>query len=149
MKINLCMAALLLNLNAGAQNTTAGNIIEGGKTLVELVRVFKTPKTNLVSQSLPEKKDSCISKNTGDLCIKNSTANNLIVSLYKRSGNGYEPGELTGKISPKSEECWYELKSGVYKFKLEIEEGSQVKLLREGELKLNACTTLFREIRAN
>ena len=37
-------AVTIIAFTASAQNNTASNIIEGGKTLVELVRVFKMPK---------------------------------------------------------------------------------------------------------
>ena len=82
-------AVVLITINASAQSNTASNIIEGGKTLVELVRVFKTPKYIMPLQPVVEKKDSCAIKNTTDLCIKNSTAKPLLVSLYKRNGNVY------------------------------------------------------------
>ena len=140
-------AVVITTFTAAAQNNTAANIIEGGKTLVELVRVFKTPKYILPLQPVVEKKDSCVLKNTTDMCIKNSTENPLLVSLYKRNGNVYEPCVLTLKILPKNQEFLYELKAGVYKIKYEIEEGAVKKLIREGEIKLNACENTFKEIK--
>ena len=140
-------AVVITTFTAAAQNNTAANIIEGGKTLVELVRVFKTPKYILPLQPVVEKKDSCVLKNTTDMCIKNSTENPLLVSLYKRNGHVYEPWVLTLKILPKHQEFLYELKAGVYKIKYEIEEGAVKKLIREGEIKLNACENTFKEIK--
>jgi hypothetical protein len=136
-------------LNTVAQNYTTGNIIEGGKTLVELVKVFKTPKNNLVMQNTVEKKDSCAIKSVSDLCIKNATGTSLLVSLFKRNGNGYETGSLSASILPRNQECWFELKSGIYKYKLEMKEGDSLKLFRQGELKLEACSNLVREIKEN
>jgi hypothetical protein len=79
-------ATVLMNFSTTAQNNTANNIIEGGKTLVELVRVFKTPKYFMPPpQVVVEKKDSCALKNIADIGIKNSTAYPLIVSLYRRN----------------------------------------------------------------
>ena len=147
MRIKLLAAVILLGANASAQNYTTNNIIEGGKTLVELVRIFKIPKNSLAQQNIIEKKDSCIIRSISDLCIKNSTANSLLVTLFKRAGNGYEPGILTAKISPKNQECWFELKSGVYKFRLQTEDGDSLKLFREGELKLNPCANMVKEIK--
>jgi hypothetical protein len=137
-------AVILLSVSAGAQNNTASNIIEGGKTLVELVRVFKTPKNTMPEQSAVEKTDSCVKKNLSDLCIKNSTGKYLLVSLYRRNGNIYEPGVLSLKILFKNQECLYELKAGVYKIKFETEEGAVKKIISEGEIKLNTCEKMFR-----
>jgi hypothetical protein len=69
------------------------------------------------------------------------------VSLYRRNGNGYETGALSLKISVKNQECLYELKAGVYKIRYEIEEGAVKKTLKEGEIKLNACENLYKEIK--
>lgn len=139
---------VLITINTAAQNNTASNIIEGGKTLVELVRVFKTPKNSLISEPVAEKRaDSCSLKSTTDACIKNSTGKPLLVSLYRRNGNVYEAGILTLKISPKNQECLYELKAGVYKMKLETEENGVRVSIREGEIKLNACENIFKDVK--
>ena len=148
MRTLILAAATLININTAAQNNTTANIIEGGKTLVELVRVFKTPKTTLLSEPPAIKRvDSCAVKNTTDLCIKNSTGKPLLVSFFRRNGNLYEPGTLSLKILPKNQECLYELKSGVYKIKLETEENGVKTSFREGEIKLNACENFYKEIK--
>jgi hypothetical protein len=147
MRTLIVVAAALININATAQNNTAANLIEGGKTLVELVRVLKAPKTSLISEPVVEKKDSCSVKNTTDICIKNSTGKPLLVSLFRRNGNLYEPGVLSLKILIKNQECLYELKSGVYKIKLETEENGVKTSFREGEIKLNACENFYKEIK--
>ncbi len=148
MRTFILAAATLISINTAAQNNTTANIIEGGKTLVELVRVFKTPKTTLVSEPPAIKRvDSCAVKNTTDLCIKNSTGKPLLVSFFRRNGNLYEPGTLSLKILPKNQECLYELKSGVYKIKLETEENGVKTSFREGEIKLNACANFYKEIK--
>ena len=140
-------AVVIININAAAQSNTAYNIIEGGKTLVELVRVFKTPKYILQQQPVVEKKDSCALKNTTEICIKNATGKPLLVSLYRRNGHVYEAGVLSLKILPKNQECLYELKAGIYKIKFEIEDGALKKSIREGEMKLIACENIFKEIK--
>jgi len=147
MKKLLLPAVVLISISTSAQNITASNIIEGGKTLVELVRVFKSPKDATTQHGIADKKDSCSIKNTADLCIKNSTGKPLLISVYKRNGNVYEAGVLSMKILPKNQECLYELKSGIYKMKLETEEGGVKIIFGEGELKLNACENVEREIK--
>lgn len=139
-------AVILISVSAGAQNNTASNIVEGGKTLVELVRVFKTPKSSML-QPVVEKTDSCKIKSISDLCIKNSTGKPLLVSVSKRNGNAYETAVLTIKVLAKSYEWIYELKSGIYKLKLETEESGLKKIFQEGEIKLNACENLIKEIK--
>ena len=45
-------------------------------------------------------------------------------------------------------ECLYELKSGIYKFKIEIEGEDEKRIVyREGELKLIACENIVKEIK--
>ncbi len=147
MRRMILAVTVLMNFSTTAQNNTANNIIEGGKTLVELVRVFKTPKYAQPLKTTVEKKDSCALKNITDMSIKNSMEKPLLVSLYKRNGNLYETGFLSLKILPKTLEYLYDLKAGVYKIKFEIEEGTTKKLIREGEIKLNACEHMFKEIK--
>jgi len=148
MRALIVAAAALINVNTLAQNNTAANIIEGGKTLVELVRVFKTPRYLMpLPQPVVERKDSCSIKNVSDYTIKNSTAKPLLVSFYRRNGNIYEPGILSLKILPKNQETLYELKAGIYKIKFETEEDDEAKVFREGEIKLIACENIFKEIK--
>ena len=107
MKRLISAALVLVSINTSAQNNTAANIIEGGKTLVELVRVFKMPRYTMSLQPVVEKKDSCAIKNVTDFTIKNSTEEPLLVSLYRRNGNVYEAGVLSLKILPKNQETIY------------------------------------------
>lgn len=139
-----------LSLTATAQSNTTAHIIEGGKTLVELVKVFKMPRYAMVHQPLVEKKDSCALKSITDFTIKNSTPNPLLVSLYRRNGNVYEPGVLSLKILPKNQETIYEIRAGIYKMKFETEdEEDEKKIFREGEIRIISCENIFREIKNN
>ena len=140
-------AVAIITFTASAQNNTASNIIEGGKTLVELVRVFKMPKYLMSQQPIVEKKDSCTVKNTTDFSVKNSTEKSLLVSLYRRNGNIYEASVLSLKILPKNQEILYEIKAGIYKIKYEMEEADEKKIIREGEVKLIACENIFKEVK--
>lgn len=116
-------------------------VIEGGKTLLELIRVFKTPRqTAAVS-------DSCALKQTNDLCFKNSSTKILAVSIYKRTDSGYDARPFSLKILPAKEECLYEMKAGIYKYRIEIEGIQGKPVLTEGELKLQACENMQREIK--
>lgn len=150
MKKYLLPALCFFAAAARAQNSTASNLIEGGKTLVELVRVFKTPKNNISGNTAPDnaKTDSCTIKNISDLCFKNTTAKSVYISLYKRNGAVYETVPLTIKVLPKAQECWYELRAGIYKFKMEMDGEADKKItFREGEMKLAACENAVKEIK--
>ena len=122
MRAFILTAVVLINFSTSAQNSTTTNIVEGGKALVELIRIFKMPRYLMpLPQPVVERKDSCSIKNISDLTIKNSTTKPLLVSIYKRNGNIYEPGILSLKILPKNQETLYELKAGIYKIKFERE----------------------------
>lgn len=144
----ILLAVAIITLNASAQNNTTANIIEGGKVLAELVRVFKTPRFAFIQPPLShvEKKDSCAVKSISDVSIKNSTGKPLLVSVYRRNGNLYEAGVISLKILPKNQETIYELKAGIYKIKYETEDDKK-EIIREGEIKLIACKNYFEEIK--
>lgn len=133
--------------SATAQKTTTSNLIEGGKTLVELISVLKKNKTasttNLTNKNVI---DSCVAKQTADLCFKNSSSKDLAISLYKRIDAGYEAQPFTMKVITKKQECWYELRSGIYKYKIELDTGGTKTLMSEGELRLQPCDNMQREI---
>jgi hypothetical protein len=147
MKNVLVVAFCLLNFQIKAQNTTS-NIIEGSRALIELITVFKKSKTTSTAATLTDKKviDSCATKQMADLCFKNSSSKDLAISVYKRTDAGYEAQPFTMKVITKKQECWYELRSGIYKYKIEIDAGGIKTTFSEGELKLQPCDNMQREI---
>jgi hypothetical protein len=151
MKKYFLAAACLYNISLAAQNNTASNLIEGGKTLVELVRVFKTPKNNIAASTAAAqtpKTDSCAFKNISDISFKNSTAKSLYITLVKRNGAGYETQKFTIKVLPKAQEYFYEMRTGIYHLKIETDGDEESKILfKEGEIKLTACENTLKEIK--
>lgn len=147
MRIIIVTIISLSSLTATAQTTTT-NIIEGGRALIELITVLKKNKT-VTTTAIADKKvilDSCAIKQKSDLCFKNSSTKNLAISLYKRTDAGYEAQPFTMKVITKKQECWYELRSGIYKYKIEQDIAGVKTLLSEGELKLQPCDNMQREI---
>jgi hypothetical protein len=137
-------------LSAIAQSNLTTNIIEGGKTLIDLVRVFKTPKTTLITTATTSVSvvDSCYSKGLADVCYKNTSGKTMQVSLYKRNGTNYATTALSLRISTNSQEHLYEVPVGIYKFKIEYDEQDSRKIIfSEGEIKINACDKVVREIK--
>ncbi len=139
MKNIILSAAILSSLTASAQNNTAANLIEGSKSLVELLRIFKTPKSSMVQATLSQPKDSCAIKGLTDFCVKNNAGKPLLVSLYRRNDNGYEAAVLFLRVLPQNKEWLYAIKSGIYKIKTELEEAGVKRPFKEGEIKINAC----------
>ena len=149
MRVLILTAACCMVVSMQAQNNITSNIIEGSKTLVELVRVIKTPRSNMGQANITEKKDSCAIKAVSDMYLRNAMANPVIVSLYRRNGNTYETIAISVKILPKNQEALFELRAGIYKMKIETETGEVRKVLREGEMKINACENTLKEIKDN
>ncbi len=146
MKTILLFIAITTPVLLPAQPTTASDIVEGGKTLIELFRVIKPPRVALSqSNSSP---DSCSIKKKGDISYKNRTDKTMIVSLYFRVGNDYEQRSLSLRLSPSSQESLYDVRSGIYKYKIEEESNGQRTMLHEGELKLAPCEKLARDIKS-
>jgi len=149
MKIYFSILFLFLSITLSAQSPTQ-QIVEGSKTLVELIKVIKTPRQNLNAQNFttanPTAADSCAIKHRSDLCYKNSSSKVLSISIYKRNGDTYDTTPFTMKVLAQKQECWYELRAGIYKYKIEQDAVSGKTLVNEGEFKLEPCENMLREI---
>lgn len=65
MKKIIIAAALLIPIALKAQNGITSDIVEGGKTLVELIKVIRSPRVAAYTNSTPltDQIDSCSVKN--------------------------------------------------------------------------------------
>ncbi len=142
------IALLFLGTVCKAQIKT-GDVIDGAKTLVELVNIFKKkPSANaskggeIKTSVSTNAEDSCDEKQLADLCFKNSSAKPITISIYKKTGETYSATPFTIKVLTNAQECWYELRAGIYKYKIE---GDKT-VFREGDIKLSACDKMEREI---
>ncbi|HRB22324.1 MAG: hypothetical protein IPO46_06480 [Chitinophagaceae bacterium] len=151
MKHILSIIFLITSFYTKAQSSTE-KIIEGSKTLLELIKVIKTPRQNTSPQNLTAAShtatsaDSCAIKQRSDLCYKNSSSKVLAISIYRRNGDVYDNLPFTMKVIAQKQECWYELRAGIYKYKIEADSDLGKTLLNEGEFKLEACENMIREI---
>lgn len=141
------MGFLCLAPGANAQNTIANDVVEGGKAVIELIRVLKTPKAAMAA-SVPLRPDSCSLYRLSDISFKNKTAKTIYISLYYRVGNRYDSIPLTLSVAPGYIETLYEIRSGIYKYRVETGDNEEKTLLHEGELKLNPCQKRIREIKS-
>lgn len=143
---------VLMNVSLIAQNDLTTNIIEGGKTLVELIRVLKPQKQLYATPGVIELEDSCKSGQQADLCFKNTDTLAIKIYLYKRNGSVYETVPLTILVPRSTHECLFAIRSGIYKYRMETEmtkdEVITKIVLREGEMKLKPCDRVTRNIKA-
>ncbi|MEJ7609781.1 MAG: hypothetical protein WKF88_01240 [Ferruginibacter sp.] len=91
--------------------------------------------------------DSCEIKNLADICFKNSPTKDLGISIFKRVEATYEARPFTVKVLQGKQECLYELKSGIFKYRIETDNSTGRVLLSEGEFKLQPCDNMKREIK--
>ena len=145
MKI-LLFAFVCCTVNANAQNSLVSEFVEGGKTIVELIRVIKTPKT-LTAVAANNGTDSCVLKKMANICFRNKTDKTVQVSLYLRNGNAYALIPLVLNIAPSSQENLFAIQSGIYKYKIETNQDAVNVILHEGELKLEPCEKSVREVK--
>ncbi|MBK8609745.1 MAG: hypothetical protein IPL84_07300 [Chitinophagaceae bacterium] len=145
----LFVAAVFIPAGLYAQNTLTSDIVEGGKTLVELIRIFRAPAVVVSTNMQPAITyvDSCSAKKLADISFKNKTDKNVEVSLYLRVGINYDTKPLMLTLSAFSQESLYELKAGIYKYKITVSAEQKMQILHEGELKLLPCDKLVREIK--
>ena len=146
MKTYLLIAVMSVPAISHAQTTNISNYLEGGKTLVELIKVIK-PQKNLVSSASFNSTDSCAIKKLADISFKNKTDKTIHVCLYFRVGNIYETQGLSLQLAPSSQENLYDVRSGIYKYRIETDTNGQKSVLQEGELKLQSCDKLVKEVK--
>jgi hypothetical protein len=137
----------MIPLYSMSQNPVS-EVVEGGKALMELIKVIKSPKQNknVVHGETQVVTDSCAILQRSNVCFVNHTSKSIVVSIYKRNGEGYSTQPYTNKVLSQNEECWYDLRSSIYKYRIEIENGISKSILREGEFRLEPCENVRKEI---
>jgi hypothetical protein len=143
----LLFAVMLAPAALRAQNALTSDLVEGGKTLVELIKVIRTPRTSAPVTTSYINTDSCGAKKLADISFKNKTDKIVQVSLFLRLGNVYDIKPLVLTLAASSQESLYEVKAGVYKYKIETDEAGQRIVMHEGELKLQPCDKAVKEIK--
>ena len=119
---------------------STNNFVEGGKVLVELVKIFKKNPGQQITPGLEN--------NSSDLCFTNSTVDNLFVELSKKINDStYKNLPGTISLTAKAHECLLGLSATVYHYKVYKKiNGAQV-LSLEGELRLLYNEKMEREIK--
>jgi hypothetical protein len=135
--IILSLTLLYASVLTGQVNQSPNKILETGKTLVEIIKVLKPAKNE----------KECLARKVGDLCFKNETRNKVKLSVFQRNDSGYvkEPFRLV--LLALTEECFFELAAGVYKYQIDIlQADGTIEILKIGEVKMKACERTIREI---
>ena len=118
------------------QNT----LLESGKILVELVKIFKkSPLQQGVQVN---------GNNSSDLCFTNSTSDHLFIEVLKKINDSlYKVLPISISITPQAHECLLELPSGIYHYRVYKKNNGTQSLSLEGDLKLVPNEKMEREIK--
>ena len=117
----------------GQVTTKADPVIEGGKLIVELIKVLSTKKDQM--------KDSGCKGNYADLCIENESSRSLTVFLEHRASA--ERREVV--ILPGGKECSLQAKVSVWSYDLRITGATQP--TRKGDILMEGCNNVVMNIK--
>ena len=130
--IGLCLVLSFCKANSQSDKA-AGQVIEGSKLIVELIKVLKGKKEM-------EREKDC--KNShADLCVTNESSIPLAVSLFHRESR--EQREMV--IPAGLRECCLQLALGIWTYDLRISE--QPRSIRKGDLLLESCENITMNIK--
>jgi hypothetical protein len=117
----------------GQATTKADPVIEGGKLIVELIKVLGNKKD--------QAKDSGCKGTYADLCIENESISSLTVLLEHRASA--EKREVV--VLPAGKECSLQAKVGVWSYDLRITGSPQA--IRKGDILLEGCNNMVMNIK--
>ena len=143
--INIMKPSLIILLVIGlcfktAAQATQNTLVESGKLLVELVKIFKK---NPLQQGVQMN-----GNNSSDLCFTNSTTDYLFIEVLKKINDSlYKvlPGSIS--LTPQAHECLLELPSSIYHYRVYKKNNGTQSLSLEGDLKLVPNEKMEREIK--
>jgi hypothetical protein len=128
---SLCL--IFLSGHLVSQSPTTSNVIEGGKVVVELIKVFGSRKDQ-------EKEKDCKGHHA-NLCVLNEGQQAITVSLHHRLSD--ETRELF--IQPALKECSLQIPLGVWTYDLRV--SGNFSPIRKGDILLESCQDLSMHIR--
>jgi hypothetical protein len=116
------------NLVFAQAKTTAEQAVEGGKLLVELIKVLNPEKGKAANQD-------CKGRHA-DFCVINNTQNALTVTITSRTTE--EKRELV--ITTETRECCLQVPIGVWTYAIRI--SGSIELMRKGDLLIEGCNNM-------
>lgn len=117
----------------GQASTKADPVIEGGKLIVELIKVLSTKKD--------QSKDPGCKESYADLCIENESISSLTVLLEHRMSQ--ERREVI--VLPNGKECCLQAKVGVWSYDLRVTGSLQA--IRKGDILIEGCNNMVMSIK--
>jgi len=131
--VSLCLVLFCFARTEGQTKNTTDQVIEGGKVVVELIKVL-TGKKDL------EKNPGC--RGTyADLCVVNETPGSIAVVLRQR--NNDDEREMV--ILPAMRECSLQIPVGVWNY--DLRPGNSNQSIRKGDLLIEGCQNLIMNIK--
>jgi len=131
--VSLCLVVFCFARTEGQTKNTTEQVIEGGKIVVELIKVL-TGKKDL------EKNPGC--KGTyADLCVVNETPGSIAIVLRHRTVD--EVREMV--ILPSMRECSLQIPVGVWTY--DLRQGNSNQSIRKGDLLIEGCQNLIMNIK--
>jgi len=125
---------LVANTLHAQPRTPVEQAVEGGKVLVELIKVFGGDKNN------KDDADGCEGR-YADLCVVNQRDTSLSVTMLHRNTN--EKRELI--ITKNGKECSLQLPVGVWTY--DLKQGGMAVPIRKGDLFVEGCNDVTMTIR--
>jgi hypothetical protein len=128
----LYLVISFLNVNAQTDKAT-GQVIEGGKVVVELIKALKGNRDQ-------EKSSGCKGMHA-DLCAVNESSSTISVVLVHRVSN--ERREMV--IQPQMNECCLHISEGVWTY--DLRNNVNLQSIRKGDLLIEGCQNLTMNIK--
>lgn len=117
----------------GQATAKTDKVIEGGKLIVELIKVLSNKKE--------QAKETGCKDSFADLCIENESISSLSVFLEHRSSS--EKRDVV--ILPGGKECCLQAKIGVWSYDLHITGSPQT--IRKGDILIEGCNNMVMNIK--
>ena len=131
--ISFCILACGHTFCLGQATTKVDPVIEGGKLIVELIKVLSNKKD--------QAKDAGCKASYADLCIENESISSLTVLLEHRASS--EQRDVV--ILPSGKECCLQAKVGVWSYDLRITGSLQA--IRKGDILIEGCNNMVMNIK--
>ena len=131
-KLFLFFIGLCIVSSTFAQKDTPAQLLEGGKMILEAIRLFKLDKEK-------KKEKDC----TLSICFDNQTAERVKIFVQSIL---MEEEEIPIEIysSAGNQDCSYSITAGIYSYEVQSEEGD---ILRKAEVNVKACRAVLIEVK--